>query len=136
MKKLSIAHMHWGFPPTIGGVETHLTMLMPEQVRMGYKVSLLTATCEGCEIYDEYKGAKIMRAPSMDLNWLNKRGLIGIEEDFEKAALEFIDKNKPDIIHTHNMNYFSKPHAKTLEQLSKDKGIPLVLTAHNAWDDA
>jgi len=128
--------MHWGFPPTIGGVETHLTILMPEQVKAGHKVSLLTSTAQGCEIEDEYKGAKILRSPSMDLNWLTKRGLIGIEDDFQKACSDFIDKFKPDIIHTHNMNYFSKPHAKVLEGLSKKKGIHLILTAHNAWDDA
>jgi len=136
MKKLSISHMHWGFPPTIGGVETHLTIMMPEQVKDGHKVSLLTAAAEGTDPEGEYKGAKISRSTSMDLNWLTKRGLIGIEEEFEKACSEFIDKYKPDIIHTHNMNYFSKPHAKVLDEISRKKGVHLILTAHNAWDDA
>lgn len=34
--------MHWAFPPTIGGVETHLALLGPEMVREGHQVSLLT----------------------------------------------------------------------------------------------
>lgn len=136
MKKLNIAHMHWGFPPIIGGVETHLTILMPALAKEGYSVSLLTGSVEGSKDDYEYKGVRIMRSPCMDLNWLSKRGLIGIEDEFERICVDFIDKTKADIIHAHNMNYFSKPHANVLESISKKKGIPLVLTAHNAWDDS
>ena len=39
---MRILHMHWGFPPTIGGVETHLTILLPELVKHGHQVALLT----------------------------------------------------------------------------------------------
>ena len=45
--KLNIAHFHWGFPPIIGGVETHLTILLPQIVKLGNKVSLLTGSVEG-----------------------------------------------------------------------------------------
>jgi len=72
----------------------------------------------------------------MDLNWLNQRGLVGMDDEIEKVYLDFIDKTKPNIIHAHNMNYFSRPHALVLEVVAKKKGIPLVLTSHNAWDDA
>lgn len=27
--RLNIAHIHWGFPPIIGGVETHLAIILP-----------------------------------------------------------------------------------------------------------
>ena len=36
-KKLRISHIHWGFPPIIGGVETHLAMMLPTFVRMGHR---------------------------------------------------------------------------------------------------
>jgi glycosyltransferase involved in cell wall biosynthesis len=120
----------------IGGVETHLTILMPELVKKGHSVSLLTGSAEGCSEEEEYRHVKIFRTPIMDLNWLGKRGLVGIENEFEKVCRNFINRVKPDIIHTHNMNYFSKPHATVLNSLSKEKGIPLILTAHNAWDRA
>lgn len=128
--------MHWGFPPIIGGVETHLSILMPELAKKGHSVSLLTGSAEGCPEEEEYKHVKIFRTPIMDLNWLGKRGLVGIEDEFEKACMKFINRVKPDIIHTHNMNYFSKPHAVVLDSLSRKNGIPLLLTAHNAWDRA
>lgn len=135
MKKLNIAQLHWGFPPIIGGVETHLTILTPELVREGHNVLLLTGTVEGAKLDYDYKGVRVIRTPCMDLNWLSKRGLVGIEEEFEKAFTGFIDRARPDIIHAHNMHYFSKPHAKVMESISEKKGLPLILTAHNAWDN-
>jgi len=134
-RKLNIAHLHWGFPPVIGGVETHLTILLPHFVEMGHSVSLLTGTVENCKVEDEFKGVKISRAPIMDLNWLAHRGLAGIENEIKEVLDSFIDKNKPDVLHAHNMHYFSKAHARALETVSEEKGIPLILTAHNVWDD-
>ena len=133
--KLNIAHLHWGFPPIIGGVETHLTTLLPTFVSMGHKVSLLTCSFEGYPGEDDYHGVKVTRNPVMDLNWLYKRGLDGIQEEVSRVFKKFIYKNKPDVLHVHNMNYFSKAHIKSLEHLAIQKGIPLFLTAHNAWDD-
>ncbi len=134
-KKLNIAHLHWGFPPVIGGVETHLTILLPALVKMGHKVNLLTAVFEGEKAEDTYKGVGIFRQPIMDLNWLSKRGIIGLAEEVKSVFKKFIDRTKPDCIHAHNMHYFSKIHALALQDLSAKNGIPLFLTAHNVWDD-
>ena len=134
-KKLNIAHLHWGFPPIIGGVETHLTMLLPMLVKMGHKVSLLTCTADQVKVEDEYQGVRIRRAPIMDLNWLYKRGTNGLEQEIKSVFGDFIEKSKADVIHAHNMHYFSKIHAQTLQDISIKKGIPLFLTAHNVWDD-
>jgi len=134
-KSISIAQLHWGFPPIIGGVETHLTIIMPEMARRGHKVSLLTGAVEGSKPKDVYKGVDIYRTPIMDLNWLAKRGVSGIEEEVDRIFGNFFNKVKPDIIHVHNMNYFSKPHAYALEKYASKYSIPLILTAHNVWDD-
>jgi glycosyltransferase involved in cell wall biosynthesis len=135
MKKLKIAQMHWGFPPIIGGVETHLTMLLPELIKKGHRVGLLTGHVEGVKKRDVYKGVDVYRTPLLDLNWLVKRGLDALEEEIIKEYKSFIDQVRPDIFHVHNMHYFSKIHIMILEELSSEKGIPLVLTAHNVWDD-
>lgn len=135
-KKLRIAHFHWAFPPIIGGVETHLVMLLPELVRMGHNVSLLTGSAEGARARENYKGVKITRASIMNLNWLAERGLTGVEDEARQTISAFLDRAKPDIVHAHNMNYFSRAHAGILEDEAKKKrNIPLVLTAHNSWDD-
>ncbi len=133
--KLNIAHFHWGFPPIIGGVETHLTILLPQLVALGHKVSLLTGSVEGSSGKYKYEGVEIYRTPIMDLNWLSKRGLNGLEEEIEDTFSSFLKESHPDVIHVHNMHYFSQAHIRTLERLSKERKVPLILTAHNVWDD-
>ncbi|MBU0896456.1 MAG: glycosyltransferase family 4 protein [Candidatus Omnitrophica bacterium] len=132
---LNIAHLHWGFPPIIGGVETHLTIILPEMVKMGHKVSLLTGSVEGVEGRYKYEGVNIFRTPLMDLNWLYKRGLKGLEDEVDEVFLSFLEEAKPDVIHVHNMHYFSEIHIRSLEKFARERGNPLVLTAHNVWDD-
>ena len=134
-RKLNIVHLHWGFPPIIGGVETHLAIMLPTMVEMGHNVFLLTGTAEGTKVKDNYKGVKVLRTPLMDLNWLYRRGLEGLEEELSELYKRFFDSTKPDIIHAHNMHYFSKIHARLLEREAHRKKIPLILTAHNVWDD-
>lgn len=134
-KKLNISHLHWGFPPIIGGVETHLTIILPQMKKYGHKVSLLTGSAEGAQGRYKYNGVDIYRTPLMDLNWLYKRGLKGLEEEVAGVFFKFIETSKPSVIHVHNMHYFSEIHAKALEALAKKKGIPVILTAHNVWDD-
>ncbi|MDB4349708.1 glycosyltransferase family 4 protein [Omnitrophica bacterium] len=133
--RLSIAQLHWGFPPIIGGVETHLSIMLPEMARRGHEVNLLTASVEGEKVRDAYKGVNIYRTPLMDLNWLSKRGLRGLDREIYKTFEDFFDRTRPDIIHCHNMHYFSPIHTKTVEDLARRKGTPLILTAHNVWDD-
>ena len=132
---MNIAHLHWGFPPIIGGVETHLTIILPQMARSGNKVSLLTGTTEGAKVRYKYEGVEIRRAPIMDLNWLYKRGLEGIKDEVYSVFSSFIKEARPHVIHTHNMHYFSKAHAEALQDLAKQNNIPLILTAHNVWDD-
>jgi len=104
-------------------------------VKMGHKVDLLTGTAEGTRVVDKYKGVGIYRAPVMDLNWLAKRGLNGLSGEIEEVFSDFLKQARPDVIHCHNMHYFSKPHTRTIARLSKELGVPLILTAHNVWDD-
>jgi glycosyltransferase involved in cell wall biosynthesis len=134
-KKMRISHIHWGFPPIIGGVETHLAMMLPTFVRMGHRAYLLTGSVEDHPLRHNFHGAWIRRTPLMDLNWLFKRGLANLDEEIHQMYTSYVDDTKPDIIHTHNMHYFSKPHAEILAEVCKKKGVPLILTAHNVWDE-
>jgi len=134
-ERLNIAHIHWGFPPIIGGVETHLTILLPEMVRLGHNVSLLTGSAEGIKAKYDYRGVHIRRTPLMDLNWLHERGLMGLKKEIVTMFEDYIYEFNPHVIHCHNMHYFSEVHIRTLQQITKERGIPLVLTAHNVWDD-
>jgi glycosyltransferase involved in cell wall biosynthesis len=132
---LRVVHVHWGFPPIIGGVESPPVMLLPEMVKRGHGVGLLTGSVEGTPEREELEGVAIRRSPLLDLNWLYKRGLEGLEEEVAGAYERFFDEIRPDLIHAHNMHYFSDVHAKLLAQQARTRAVPLVLTAHNVWDD-
>ncbi|GAI42383.1 unnamed protein product, partial [marine sediment metagenome] len=66
---------------------------------------------------------------------LSKRGVNGLTEEVTAVFEKFIDETKPDCVHVHNMHYFSKIHALVIRGIATKKGIPLILTAHNVWDD-
>ncbi len=50
-------------------------------------------------------------------------------------TFDFLDKVKPDVIHAHNMHYFSRYHTRVLEYYALEHKVPLILTAHNTWKD-
>ncbi|KPJ69088.1 hypothetical protein AMJ44_04725 [candidate division WOR-1 bacterium DG_54_3] len=132
---MKIAMLHWGFPPIIGGVETHLVALMPELVRMGHRVSLLTGSAEESPEHFDFKGVHICRSQFYDLNWLFKSNFQEVDDNVWDITVDFLDKIKPDVIHAHNMHYFSRYHTRVLEHYALYHRVPLVLTAHNAWKD-
>ncbi|SHF66822.1 hypothetical protein SAMN02745218_02835 [Desulfofundulus australicus DSM 11792] len=133
---MRIAMLHWAFPPIIGGVESHLAMLCPELNRYGCQVSLLTgATREGDMEYT-WRGLKIYRHRLMDLNSLDEKELVNRKNDIRRLIVKFIQQVHPDIIHAHNMHYFSPVHLEALLEAKRRWGIPLILTAHNVWSDS
>jgi len=134
-KGLRIAQLHWAFPPTIGGVETHLTILLPELVKNGHKVYLLTGSHRNLPEKFEYHGVKIQRTPYMSLDYLLLHDAELLEKEIKKTLEDFIDQVNPHIIHAHNLHYFTSVHATLLASLSQKKGIPIILTSHNAWND-
>ncbi len=134
-EEIRIAHLHWGFPPTIGGVETHMSILLPELIKMGHKQWVLTASLPDVENRETYKGIELVRTPVMDLNRLLQPDSTITKEEVQKEFKTYLDEVKPDLIHAHNMHYFTHIHTEVLGEEAKSRGVPLVLTAHNVWDE-
>ncbi len=134
-KSLSVAHLHWGFPPTIGGVETHMSILLPEFVGMGHEQYVLTASLPDVPDKDSFKGIQVHRSPVMDLNRLLRPDSTISREEVEKAFSAFLDEAKPDLIHAHNMHYFTRDHTEVLGAEAGKRKVPIILTAHNVWDE-
>lgn len=128
--------IHWGYPPVIGGVETHLLLLGPALVKKGHSVSLLTGAHADSPSKFIDKGVHITRLPIMDLNWLYRRGFANLEKEIRNSVNAFLDSSKADVLHVHNMHYFSEMHARVVEAEAKRRRIPLILTAHNIWADS
>jgi len=116
-------------------VETHLTILLPELARRGYPVSLLTGSVAGEPAQSQYRGATVIRTPAMSLDHVGREDGDKVREEFTSVFAGFVESFKPDLVHAHNFHFFSRPHAEVLSEACRKKGIPLVLTAHNAWDD-
>lgn len=132
---MRVAMLHWAFPPLIGGVETHLALLGPGLVKRGVEVHVLTCPAEGRPEREEYGGVTVHRTPWMDLNRQTPERL-GANADLISGVIhDFIRATGPDLVHAHNFHYFSPVHALALGALKERTGMPLVLTAHNAWDD-
>jgi len=110
-------------------------MLGPGLVNNKCRVSLLTGSVNGLEEEYQYEGMYVKRTSSMDLNSLSPEKIEKLARKIKQDLEQFIDKVKPDIIHAHNMHYFSPVHADILYEIKKARGIPLVLTAHNVWAD-
>ncbi len=133
---MKVAMLHWAFPPIIGGVESHLAMLCPELTRYGCQVSLLTGSTQEGEMEYTWQGLRVRRRKLMDLNSLDAQKIMDSGDEIRRLIGDFVQQVHPDIIHAHNMHYFSPVHLDALVEAKKRCGIPLVLTAHNVWSDS
>ncbi|GFN23430.1 glycosyltransferase family 4 protein [Thermanaeromonas sp. C210] len=132
---MRIAMLHWAFPPIIGGVESHLALLCPRLVQQGHTVSLVTATAPGTLAYETWRGVAIRRSPLLDLNSLTPELIEAKAVEIRRVMEDFLLDFRPDVVHAHNFHYFSFVHASALQEICARHGWPLVLTAHNVWDD-
>ena len=124
---MRIAMLHWAFPPVVGGVETHLEELGAALVRRGHKVMVLVG--EEAAGQRSHRGIAVQGDPLMQpRSDPDPRRLYDL-------LSRFADRQRPDVLHAHNMHYFSPRHAEALWRLKTVQGLPLVLTAHNAWHD-
>lgn len=127
--------LHWAFPPVIGGVESHLAMLGPALVSRGHLVEILTGSVSGKREEYIFKGVKIKRTPLMDLNILDSKVIRNLAGDIRGEIRDFIKAIQPDLLHAHNMHYYSPVHTEALFEEAGAAGVPVVLTAHNVWAD-
>ncbi len=126
---MRIAMLHWAFPPVVGGVETHLEELGAALVRRGHSVFALIGDEADRAGARSHRGIAVVGDPLMQPR---------PDQDGRRLyelLVRFVDRARPDILHAHNMHYFSPLHVETLARLKQAYGLPLVLTAHNAWHD-
>jgi starch synthase len=130
-----VAMLHWAFPPVLGGVESHLVILGRELTHRGHEVSLFTGAVDGRPRAEVQHGIRVYRSPLMDLNRLRDRDVEAMAGDLADELEAFLAEARPEIVHVHNMHYFSPAHLRVVSELAEARGLPLVLTAHNVWED-
>lgn len=125
---MRIGILHWAFPPVVGGVETHLEELGAALVRRGHTVDALVGGDGASTPSSPHRGIGVQRHVLMRPAPAERRQVL-------ELLRRFVDRVRPDILHAHNMHYFSEGHAEALQELRDETGLRLVLTAHNAWND-
>ncbi|GAV21904.1 glycosyl transferase [Carboxydothermus pertinax] len=78
---------------------------------------------------------RVRRHRFLDLNSLSPQIIKENREHIKDVLYSFLDEVNPEIIHLHNMHYFSPDHLEFLVEYKNNRKIPLVLTAHNVWED-
>lgn len=132
---MKIAQLHWAFPPTIGGVETHLALLGPELIRRGHSVSLLCGRPDDSPPFDDYRGMVIERTRWLDLNRMTYDSFRDHAGAVRDVIVTHLEQQTPDLLHLHNWHYFSSVPLQAALDYAAQHGRPVVLTAHNTWDD-
>jgi len=130
---MKIGVIHWAFPPVIGGVEMHLLTILPEMVKQGEEVYVLTSTVAGTKREETVKGVQVTRREELKISNLTeqekgRQDLYSIgKELFEK----FIQKNKIDLIKAHNLHLGFPSISRALVDACEENKIPRFLVLHN-----
>ena len=126
---MKIGVIHWGFPPRGGGVEAHLITVLPEMVKQGSEVFVLTETMDGQPDHSVVSGLNVFRREELSVSKLDK--MTDIYKRSRTMFEEFIQKNRIEIIQAHNlhMDYFE--FSRALTDVCKEKKIPSYLILHN-----
>ena len=69
---MKIGVIHWTFPPVIGGVEMHLLTILPEMVRQGQEIYVLTSSVQGTKAQETVEGVKVTRIDELEISNLAK----------------------------------------------------------------
>src|SRR5512135_3236364 len=103
--------IHWGFPPRGGGVEAHLITVLPEMVKQGSDVFVLTETMERQPDNSVVSGLRVLRRQELSVSNLDK--MTEIYKTCRSLFEAFIQENRIEIIQAHNlhMDYFQFSHA-------------------------
>jgi len=125
--------VHWTFPPTTGGVESHLAALSRQLAARGCDVTTLTGeprpiAAGGCEV---------ISTKLLDLGRIRDRvdSDPNLVEALEQLLLEIIRTKHIDTVHGHNLHHFAHAPAQAIEQLRARCGLCVFHTFHETWPD-
>jgi glycosyltransferase involved in cell wall biosynthesis len=118
-----VALAHWAFPPTTGGVESHLADLARLLSHRGCDVCVLTGERDpiGSTAYD------IVSVPSLSLEASGR--------DCGASLVTAVERLRPHVVHGHNLHHFHPEPAHTLDGLRAQIGFSLHHTFHETWPD-
>jgi|SRR5579864_1351812 len=130
---MKVLQVHWTFPPTTGGVESHLADLSAALAKRDCEVTVLT----GEAAPEAPPGVRVLSSPLLDLEQVR----VGRWDDSAHTAAllselgRLIEDMQPEVVHAHNVHHFSPGPAIALDTLSQRYGFKLHHTFHETWPD-
>jgi glycosyltransferase involved in cell wall biosynthesis len=131
-ERFRIAHVHWAFPPTTGGVESHLYDLARLQTARGHEVTVVTGEPEPTST-GEYE---IVSTPLLKLESIRDAELDPAYADHLRTTLrKLLARRGVDVVHGHDLHHFTPEPALVLTDLRRELGFSLHHTFHETWPD-
>jgi len=126
-----ILEVHWTFPPTTGGVESHLADLSRQLAARGCEVTVLTGepqpiASDGCDV---------ISTELLNLDRMKDRPDLNAEEKLEQQLAAIIRAKKIEVVHGHNLHHFARAPAQAIEQFRASGGLRVFHTFHETWPD-
>ena len=129
---LRIAHIHWAFPPTTGGVESHLFDLARIQAKAGHEVTVITGEPEPTRT-GEYE---VITTGLLQLETIRDAP---VDSRYPEALRRFlsavISERQVGVIHGHDLHHFTPEPALVLNDLRAQFGFRLHHSFHETWPD-
>jgi len=127
-----IAHVHWAFPPTTGGVESHLYDLARLQVSCGHQVTVVTGEPEPTATGDY----EIVSTPLLQLTTIRDAEVDpDYARDLRETLRAVLAERRIDVVHGHDLHHFTPEPALVLTELRAELGFSLHHTFHETWPD-
>jgi glycosyltransferase involved in cell wall biosynthesis len=128
-----VAHVHWALPPVIGGVETYLADFARTLGERGHPVTVFTGD-------GELKGWPNVESVRLELLHLDRYDgrqsraeSLRLADELAGVMGKELELRGIDVVHGHNLHYFSPVPALALERLRVPLGLRLHHTYHSLW---
>jgi glycosyltransferase involved in cell wall biosynthesis len=130
---MRVVQIHWAFPPTTGGVESHVADLSAGLAARGCDVTVIT----GEHSPDGVTGAAVVHTDVLDLDRARARAEGSVDHvDAARIELErLLVELRPDVVHAHNLHHFDPAPALAIDALAQRHGWRVHHTFHETWPD-
>ncbi len=123
---MQVVQVHWAFPPTTGGVESHVADLATALAARGCDVTVVT----GEERPEPRPGVAVVSCAALNLERIRAGEPLN---DRELAVA--ITRLRPHVVHGHNLHHFATGPAVVLDALAQELDFAVHHTFHETWPD-